>query len=75
MTVEEINHRFKYHAPDANTRELHANTRDAFRVFALALDALSELNGNSRELSLAVTKLEEAAFWTHAHIARNITKE
>lgn len=67
----ELQRRFTYHPPDEETRALH----DQFRVFernaAEIIDAIP--GGDTREKSLAFTKLEELAMWVHAHIARNLS--
>lgn len=67
-TPEELDRRFTYHAPDEATRMLHEEWRGVEREYAHRLNVL----GESREVSLAFTKLEELAFWVHAHIARNL---
>jgi hypothetical protein len=70
-TSEELDQRFTYHAPDAQTRELHDEWRKHERWMA---DHINDLpGGETREKSLALTKLEEQTFWVHAHIARNLT--
>lgn len=70
-TPEELQRRFTYHAPDEKTRGLHEEWRAHERWYA---DHINELaGGESREKSLALTALEEATFWVHAHIARNLT--
>jgi len=70
MTNEEIERRFKYHAPNDATRAIHDEVRDQTLAFAQWLD--SNLPGESREKSLVFTAFEEAMFWAHAHIARNL---
>ncbi len=69
MTPEELDKRFKYHAPDAQTRMLHDEVRRFERDFAVVMDSL--LGDESREKSLMFTNLEQAMFWAHAHIARS----
>lgn len=69
IDTEELERRFRYHAPDAYTRKLHDDVRDATLRFAHELNRLMPLE--SREKSLAFTALEEMSFWTHADIARN----
>lgn len=67
---EELDRRFTYHAPDEATRTLHNEWRGHERWYADAIDGLP--GGETREKSLALTALEEATFWVHAHIARNL---
>ena len=70
MESSELKRRFSYHAPDDSTRELHDEWRKHERWYAEHLNDLP--GGDTREKSLAFTALEEAMFWTHAHIARNL---
>jgi len=59
---------FKHHAPSFDQKHRYTNIRSA------ASDLASMLNTHcppSRELSLAMTKLEEAVLWANASIARN----
>jgi hypothetical protein len=70
-TTEEIERRFTYHAPSEDTRDLHTEWRFLEREYAEHINNL--LGGETREKSLALTALEEACFWVHAHIARNLT--
>jgi hypothetical protein len=70
MTPQERERRFKYHPPDEKTRALHDDVRAMMLSFVQEMDA--RLGGESREVSLFYTALEEASFWAHAHIARNI---
>lgn len=69
-TPEELERRFTYHAPDEATRGLHDEWRKFERSYAHLLNELP--GGETREKSLAFTALEEATFWVHAHIARNL---
>jgi len=71
VTPEELKRRFKYRAPDAATRDLHESVRANTIDFATYLERT--LPGDSREKSLAFTAFEEAMFWAHAHIARNVS--
>jgi hypothetical protein len=72
-TSKELDRRFTYHAPDEVTRGFHDLWRTHERWYA---DHINDLpGGESREKSLALTALEEAAFWVHAHIARNLSTE
>jgi hypothetical protein len=69
MLPEDINHRFSYHPPkDTETIKAHEDVREELRVTASLLDAMLP---DSREKSLAITKLEEALMWANAAIARN----
>ncbi|WP_327294445.1 Acb2/Tad1 domain-containing protein [Streptomyces sp. NBC_01197] len=68
MSPEDIENRFTYHAPDAYKVHAHQRVRNLFYDAAEVLDI--ELP-EGREKALAVTKLEEAMFWTNASIARS----
>lgn len=70
MTKEELERRFVYHAPTDETRGVHDRARSLTRAFAAEMEGL--LPGESREKALFFTALEEASFWSHAHIARNM---
>jgi signal recognition particle subunit SEC65 len=70
MDDKELKRRYTYHAPNESTRELHDAVRNMEYAFAVEMD--SRLPGDSREKALVLTKLEEAMFWAHAHIARNV---
>lgn len=69
LSRDELAHRFQFHPADSdNKKDAHQKVRD---VLLEAADQLVELTGaESREQSLAVTKLEEAMFWANAAIAR-----
>lgn len=64
----ELNNRFTYHAPKDNQPQRYEMIRAKANDLAFRL---SEFCPSSRELSLALTKLEECAFWANASIARN----
>lgn len=66
----EIRRRFLYHAPNAETRQVHDDIRALTLNYAQALVDL--IPGESREKSLMITALEESSFWAHAHVARNL---
>lgn len=68
MTKEEIECNFTYHAPKPGQPEIYQNIRDVAKVLAHMIN-VSVPEG--REKSLALTKLEEAVFWTNAGIARH----
>lgn len=67
LTGEEIERRFTYHRPEGHKIEAHNDIRASFKMFAATLN---EVLPPCRETSLAFTKLEEAANWAHAAIAR-----
>jgi len=65
---QQIEHNFKYHAPRQGQPEKYEYLRNQAKDLALAfLNQCPE----SRERSLAITKLEEAVMWANASIARN----
>jgi hypothetical protein len=67
--MSDLENRFTYHPPkDSDTVETHEAVREELRVTAILLD---ELLPDSREKSIAITKLEEALMWANAAIARN----
>lgn len=62
--------RFKHHAPKGDeTIRRHQAAREAANDMFEAIEILSW--NNSREKSVAITKLEECMFWLNAEIARN----
>lgn len=68
MTNADLENRFAYHP--ANTEEkrtAHSTVRAELHRLA---DTLNELLPDTREKSLAITKLEEAMFWANAALAR-----
>lgn len=65
---EDLLNRFTYHPPVAGQAELYQEIRSTALAFATQL---VEKCPPSRELSLALTHLEEVAFWANASIARN----
>ena len=69
LTYDQLAHRFQFHPADAqNTKDAHERVRE---VLLAAADELVVATGaQSREQSLAITKLEEAMFWANAAIAR-----
>jgi hypothetical protein len=69
MSHQQIENNFKYHAPkNQETVLAHEAVRNECRHLANSLDTLLP---NSREKSLAMTKLEEVMMWANAAIARN----
>ena len=67
-TFDRINSNFTYHAPTPDQLPRFEQIRDEGRELALLLNVLCP---QSRELSLALTKLEEVVMWANASIARN----
>lgn len=66
---QQIENNFKYHPPkEQETILAHESVRNECRHLANTLDTLLP---NSREKSLAITKLEEVMMWANASIARN----
>ena len=64
----DIEKNFTYHAPKEGQPERYANIRDFAKEFTNLLDVACP---DSREKSLAFTKLEECVMWANASIARN----
>lgn len=64
----DINNNFTYHAPKPGQPEKYTKIRETAKEFAILLDASCP---DSREKSLAFTKLEESVMWANASIARN----
>lgn len=67
MKQDDLDNRFTFHPVRGNEAAVYATVR------RLALDlarSLDELVPDGRELSLAITHLEEAVFWANAGIAR-----
>ena len=63
-----IERNFTYHTPKNDQPDRYQELRDKAKEFAYLIDQLCP---NSREKSLAMTKLEESCFWANASIARN----
>lgn len=59
---------FTYHAPAHDQLVRYGSIRAEAKEFA---DLLLRICPESRELSLALTHLEEASMWANASIARN----
>ena len=64
---KEVKIRFTYHAPKEGQPVKYKDIRDAGRLMA---DLIVVSCPESRELALALTKIEEAIFWANASIAR-----
>ena len=63
-----IKNNFKYHAPKDGQAQKYEQIRNQAKSFAADLVTFCP---PSRELSLALTALEEAVMWANASIARN----
>ena len=68
MKPEEIQKNFTYHPPKGDQTERYGLLRSEGRLLATLINNQCP---DSREKSLAMTKLEEAIFWANASIARN----
>lgn len=65
---EQIDRAFTYHSPKADQPERYGMIRDGAKSLAKVIVGLTP---ESREQSLALTKLEEAVMFANAAIARN----
>jgi len=65
---EQIENAFTYHAHKDDQPRKYEKIRYIAKAFAMKID---EMCPDSREKSLAMTKLEEAVMWANAAIARN----
>ena len=68
MEKTDIDKRFTYIPPKDGQPEKYEKLRNAAREMA---HGINDLCPDSREKSLAITKLEEMVFWANASIARN----
>ena len=68
MNNKEIDNNFKYHAPKEGQPKLYETIREMAKGLAYFIDMNVP---NSREKSLAITKLEECVMWANSGIARN----
>lgn len=64
----QLDNNFRYHAPKEGQPQMYTDIRDFAKQFAMHLHLACPA---SRELSLAITNLEQAVFWANAAIARN----
>ena len=69
LTQEQIDDRITYHPPNEERIKHHTEVRGAI---GNTMAVFNEIGSDSREKSVALTKLEEVMFWMNAHIARNI---
>lgn len=58
--------RFKHVDPDTSQQRRHAQVE---AIFTSAASAVNDMCMDSREKSLAITKIEEAAMWANKAIA------
>lgn len=63
-----IENNYRYHAPQPGQPEKYEAIRAKAKELAYVIE---ELAPNSREKSLAMTKLEESVMWANASVARN----
>lgn len=68
---KQIQNNFIYHKPFGDQPERYEGLRNQAKGMAMLIDHYCP---DSREKSLAITKLEEAIFWANAGIARNETE-
>ena len=67
ITKKDLDNRFTYYPPKGDQAETYASVRRAAKQLA---NKINKVCPDSREKSLAITKIEEAVFWTNAGIAR-----
>lgn len=70
MEDKELDNRFTYHSPKQGQPEKYELVRGSGKSLATVIDKLCP---ESREKSLAITKIEEAVMWANAAIARRET--
>ena len=68
FSEDTLKHRFNYHKPTGNKAVYHQEIRNGCLDLALLINQKCP---DSREQSLAITKLEEVMMWAMAAIARN----
>lgn len=68
MDLETIRHNFSYHSPKEGQPEKYISIRSHARDLAVHIHRDCP---DSREKSLALTKLEETVMWANAAIARH----
>lgn len=67
--LDDLENRFTYHPPrDDVDVELYQRIRQKGLEFALLVDSAAK---ESRELSLAITHIEDAVMWANAAVARH----
>ncbi len=68
MKHNDLDNKFTHHPPKNDQTGRYEEIRNQGKSFA---KAIAEHCPNSREKSLAMTKIEEAVMWANASIARN----
>ena len=68
MDTDDLEHKFTYHPPTGDQPKKYEDIRERALYLALFFNANCP---SSRELSLAITHIEEAVFWANASIARS----
>jgi hypothetical protein len=68
MQQADLDNRFTFHPASIEQARKYESIRARALEFAQWVDSVAP---DSRELSLAVTHIEEAVFWANAAIARN----
>lgn len=68
MDTPDLDNRFTFHPATPEQGERYTHIRAEAKAFAEYVVAHTP---QSREQSLAITKIEEAVFWANAAIARN----
>ena len=68
MNISVIQSNFTYHAPKPGQPEKYTVLRDNAKALAMLIN---DNCPDTREKSLAMTKLEECVMWANASIARN----
>ena len=66
---KKLENNFTYHAPKGDQVERYNCLRNQAKLLAYRF---KDLVPEGRELSLAMTKLEEAIFWANAGIVRSV---
>lgn len=69
---QKIDRAFTYHPPHGDQAERYVEIRDYAKTLARLMCGLCP---PSRELSLALTNLEQAVMWANSAIARNETDQ
>lgn len=68
MTRQKIENNFTYHEPTGDQPDRYERIRSKAKELAYVIE---EECPESRERSLAMTKLEECSMWANAAVARN----